>query len=225
MIRVENIHKNYQLGKTQVRALQGIDLEIKKQEFVSIVGPSGSGKTTLLNMLGLLDVPCSGNIHLDGEKISNLNSNKLAEIRGKKIGFVFQSFNLIPVFNVYDNVAIALTLSKSNYSEKQKKDAIHKVIEEVGLKKYINHKPEELSGGQRQRVAIARALVKKPEIIIADEPTANLDSNTTFEIVKLMLHLNKEEKTTFLFSTHDERLMKYLNRSIYLEDGMIKETV
>lgn len=223
MIKVDNIFKNYPLGKTQVKALQNVSLEIKQQEFVSIIGPSGSGKTTLLNILGLLDTPDSGNFYLDGENISQLNSIKLAQLRAQKIGFVFQSFNLVPALNIYDNVALALTLSKQKMSEQSRRDAVYKVIEEVGLTSYIKHKPDELSGGQRQRVAIARALVKKPQIIIADEPTANLDSTTTYEIVKLMQHLNKEEKTTFLFSTHDERLMKFLDRTIHLEDGMVRE--
>lgn len=224
MIRLENIKKTYKLGKVEVPALRGINLEIEKSEFISIVGPSGAGKTTLLNLIGLLDVPTEGEIILDGIYTKKLNANKLADIRAEKIGFIFQNFNLIPVLNIYDNIEIALMLCKGlKLNKLQKRERILKVIEEVGLTEFIKHKPFELSGGQRQRVAIARALVKKPSIILADEPTANLDTETAFSIIELMKKLNKEEKTTFIFSTHDERVLKFVDKIVYIEDGKIKK--
>jgi putative ABC transport system ATP-binding protein len=222
MIEVKDLKKNYLLGKTTIPALQGISMKINKGEFVSVVGPSGSGKSTLLNIIGLLDKPSEGQVLIDDRNVEKHSSVQLADIRAKKIGFIFQAFNLIPVFNVYENIEMSLALSKEKYDKRNWKERIYNAIKEVELEKFIKHKPNELSGGQRQRVAIARALIKRPEIIIADEPTANLDSKTTFSIVELMKKLNKLEKVTFVFSTHDDRVLKYLDRIIRLEDGQIK---
>lgn len=219
MIKLENISKNYFLGKNIIHALKNITFEIKEGDFISIIGPSGSGKTTLLNIIGLLDRQTDGRLFIDNNDISNFSINKLADIRADKIGFIFQNFNLIPVLNVYENIETAIILSNKKELIKNRKKIIEKVIQEVGLSDYIKHKPFELSGGQRQRVAIARALAKKPKIILADEPTANLDSDTAFTIIKLMKKLNEEEKTAFIFSTHDERLIKFTNSILRLEDG------
>jgi putative ABC transport system ATP-binding protein len=224
MIEVRNIKKNYQLGKIEVQALRGVNLKIERGDFVSVIGPSGSGKSTLLNIMGMLDRASSGELLVDGINVATLSQSNLAKFRGKKIGFIFQSFNLVPVFNVFENVELALTLSGEK-TTRDWKDRVMRVIREVGLEGHIRHKPSELSGGQRQRVAIARALVKEPEIVIADEPTASLDSTNAFAIVELMKKLNETEKSTFVFSTHDNRVLKYLDRVITIEDGLIKEGV
>jgi len=221
MIKIQNAVKRYQLGKTKVEALKGVTLEIKKGEIVCIMGPSGSGKSTLLNMIGCLDKPDSGEITVGENKVTELSRNKLAEIRLNKIGFIFQTFNLIPVMNVFENIEFPLHIKNENMPKKEKNERIMKIIEEVGLKEYINHKPDELSGGQRQRVAIARALITKPEIILADEPTANLDSNTSKLILELMAKINKEERVTFVFSTHDPSITQYATNIFKMKDGMI----
>jgi putative ABC transport system ATP-binding protein len=223
MIEARQVRKVYELGRTKVEALQGVSLKVEKGDFVSIVGPSGSGKTTLLNIMGLLDRATEGEVLLSDKNVEKLPAKELAKIRGSRIGFIFQSFNLVPVFTVYENIEMSLTLSLSSGPKREWKARILKAIEEVGLSEYARHKPNELSGGQRQRVAIARALVKKPEIIIADEPTANLDSKTAFSIIELMRKLNEEEGSTFVFSTHDDRVLKYVKRIIRLEDGRIRE--
>jgi putative ABC transport system ATP-binding protein len=223
MIEVRDLKKTYELGKTKVEALQGVSLKIEKGEFASIVGPSGSGKTTLLNIMGLLDKATEGEVLIGDRNVEGFKPGDLAKIRGERIGFIFQTFNLIPVFNIYENIEMSLTLSLSGGSRREWRDRILRVIDEVGLSEYVKHKPNELSGGQRQRVAIARALVKKPEIIIADEPTANLDSKTAFSIIELMRRLNEEEESTFVFSTHDDRVLKYVRRIIRIEDGRITE--
>jgi putative ABC transport system ATP-binding protein len=223
MIEVRDLRKTYELGKTKVEALQGISLKIEKGEFASVVGPSGSGKTTLLNIMGLLDKATEGEVLIGDRNVEGFKPRDLAKIRGERIGFIFQTFNLIPVFNIYENIEMSLTLSLSGGSRREWRDRILRVIDEVGLAEYVKHKPNELSGGQRQRVAIARALVKKPEIIIADEPTANLDSKTAFSIIELMRKLNEEEESTFVFSTHDDRVLKYVHRIIRIEDGRITE--
>jgi len=221
MIELREVRKEYELGRTKVEALKGVSLKIGKGEFAAIVGPSGSGKTTLLNIAGLLDRATSGEVFLDGAPVEGLSSRELADTRGRKIGFIFQGFNLVPVFNVYENVEISLVLAKAEGSRREWKERVMRAIEEVGLADLASHKPSELSGGQRQRVAIARALVKRPDIILADEPTANLDSKTAFSIVELMRTLNEEENTTFVFSTHDDRVLKYARRVLRIEDGEI----
>lgn len=192
MIQTENIVKTYHLGKTKVEALKGVSLEIDRGEIVCIMGPSGSGKSTILNMIGCLDKPDSGEIIVGNSRITELSRDKLAEIRANKIGFIFQSFNLIPVMNIYENIEFPLHIKSEKLTAKEREFRIMKLIDEVGLREYIKHKPDELSGGQRQRVAIARALVTNPEIILADEPTANLDSKTAESILELMAKLNKK---------------------------------
>jgi putative ABC transport system ATP-binding protein len=222
MIELRDVRKEYELGKTKVEALKGVSLRIEKGEFAAIVGPSGSGKTTLLNIAGLLDRTTSGEVFLGGEEVEALSPRERAGMRGRKIGFIFQGFNLVPVFDVYENIELSLVLAKAEGTRGEWKARISRAIEEVGLSELAKHKPAELSGGQRQRVAIARALVKRPEIILADEPTANLDSKTAFSIIELMSALNEEEKTTFVFSTHDDRVLKYARRVLRIEDGEIK---
>lgn len=218
MIAVKNLFKDYHLGKVIVNALRGIDLTFKKGDFVVIAGPSGSGKTTLLNILGGLDRADSGEVMIDGKDITKLNEKELSLYRQKKVGFIFQSFNLLPVLNVYENIDYALFLKGDSTNIRKKIDDI---LEAVGLSGYRNHRPTELSGGQRQRVAIARALITRPEIVIADEPTANLDSMTGSSIIDLMLDFNRNNGTTFIIATHDPMVMKHTNRTIYIKDGRI----
>ncbi len=223
MIEVKNLVKDYQLGKTKVRALNDVSFKIERGDFLGIVGPSGSGKSTLLNILGLLDKTSQGRVLLDGVDIEGLSPSAQARTRGKRIGFIFQSFNLVPVFNIYENVETALILARDGGDKRLWKERVLGAIAEVGLSEFVKHKPAELSGGQRQRVAIARALVKRPELIIADEPTANLDSKNAFSIIELMRGLNQKEGSTFIFSTHDERVLKYAGRIMAIEDGRLKE--
>jgi len=221
MISVQNVTKNYNLGKTIVKALRGVNLGIEDGEFVCISGPSGCGKSTLLNLIGCLDKPTTGKVIIDDEDVGKLNKNQLAEIRNRKIGFIFQCFNLIPVLNVYENMEL-IFMSWKDLKKEEGHERIVSLIEEVGLKDYLKHKPGELSGGQMQRVSIARALVTNPQIVLADEPTANLDSKTTKNILEIMLDLNKRHNTTFLFSTHDPIVTSYSRRNIQLFDGVIK---
>ena len=220
LMELNKVKKSYQQGKIEVPALRGIDLTVEEGEFTIIFGPSGSGKTTLLNMLGCLDTPTEGEICLNGRKISDLSKKDLAMIRRYNIGFIFQNYNLIPVLTAYENVEFALRLIEDS-SEKQIKEKVLKMLEEVGLKGLETRRPNELSGGEQQRVAIARALVKEPKIVLADEPTANLDSKTGIEVIKIMVKMNQELGTTSIFSTHDPQIMKYAKRLINLKDGMI----
>lgn len=220
MIKIEGLKKDYALGKTIVHALRGIDFSVSSGEFISVVGPSGSGKTTLLNIIGCIDFATSGEVKIDGSKINELNDKQITDIRLHKIGFIFQTFNLIPVLNVAENVEFPLLLMKEHSKKEIRKRAL-KLIEEVGLNDFIKHKPAELSGGQRQRVAIARALVTNPEIVLADEPTANLDSTTGESILELMRKMNNTEKTTFIFSTHDANVLKYAQKIVKIKDGLI----
>ncbi len=219
LIDIENVHKVYELGKTYVKALRGIDLQIEKGDFLCIMGPSGSGKSTLLNLIGCLDNPTEGIIKFDGADISNLNDQEATVLRKKKIGFIFQSFNLIPVLNIYENVEFPLLLIGTEKSRREK--MINELVEEVGLKEFIHHKPDELSGGQRQRVAIARALVTNCEVVLADEPTANLDHDTGNMIIDIMLKMNKKYGTTFIFSTHDPKIVQHAQKRVKIEDGKI----
>jgi len=221
MISVQNVTKNYNLGKTIVKALRGVNLGIEDGEFVCISGPSGCGKSTLLNLIGCLDKPTTGKVIIDDEDVGKLNKNQLAEIRNKKIGFIFQSFNLIPVLNVYENIEMVF-MSWKDFPKEEMYKRITSLIEEVGLKDYLKHKPGELSGGQMQRVSIARALVTNPQVVLADEPTANLDSKTSYKILEIMVDLNKRHNTTFIFSTHDPIVSGYAKRNIELFDGAIK---
>jgi putative ABC transport system ATP-binding protein len=222
VIKINNIVKTYHLGSTKVEALRGVSLNIDKGEMVCIMGPSGSGKSTMLNIVGCLDKPDKGDVIIADKRINDLNRNSLADIRSEKIGFIFQSFNLMPVLNIYENIAFPLYLSKENLSASEKHRRVTKLIDEVGLGEHVNQKPDELSGGQRQRVAIARALVTRPEIILADEPTANLDSHTALSILELMKKLNREEKVTFVFSTHDPAITRYASSIFKLKDGMLE---
>jgi len=220
LLELKKVKKIYQQGKIKVPALRGVDLNVEAGEFTTIFGPSGSGKTTLLNMIGCLDTPTEGEIRLNDKKVSDLSRKALAMTRRYNIGFVFQSYNLIPVLTAYENVEFAIRLT-DHTSESQMKEKVLKILEEVGLKGLESRRPNELSGGEKQRVAIARALVKKPKLILADEPTANLDSENAAGVVDIMRKMNKELNTTFIFSTHDPMVMKYANRYINLKDGMI----
>lgn len=220
LLELNKVKKIYQQGKIEVPALRGVDLIVEEGEFTTIFGPSGSGKTTLLNMIGCLDTPTEGEIRLNDKKVSDLSRKELAMTRRYNIGFVFQSYNLIPVLTAYENVEFAIRLTDHS-SESQMKEKVLKMLAEVGLKGLESRRPNELSGGEKQRVAIARALVKEPKIVLADEPTANLDSETAADVVDIMRKMNKELGTTFIFSTHDPAVMKYASRFINLKDGMI----
>jgi putative ABC transport system ATP-binding protein len=219
MIEVENVTKTYRTGETEVHALRGVSLTISEGEFVSIAGPSGSGKTTLLNLIGCLDKSTTGEIIIDEVPVSEKSPKELALFRRRKLGFVFQSFNLIPVLKAHENVSFALSLLGVTGDELTERTM--SILDEVGLKGMENRFPRELSGGQQQRVAIARALVKEPAILMADEPTANLDSTMGEEILRLMEALNESHRTTFIFSTHDRMVMDHAKRLVRLHDGMI----
>lgn len=217
IVHVEKVSKDYHLGATVVKALKGVDLTVEGGEFMAIVGPSGSGKSTLLNLIGCMEKPTAGIVKVDGVDVVNLSSNELAEIRASKLGFIFQTFNLLPVLTVAENVEYPLHLKPVGSLEK--KERVDSVLKEVGLERFSAHKPAELSGGQRQRVAIARALVGSPSIILADEPTANLDHKTGTGILELMKGINKKFGTTFIFSTHDQKIMAIADRVVELRDG------
>ena len=219
LISLKGITKTYRLGETLVPALQGVDLEVAAGEFSVVMGPSGSGKTTLLNIIGLLDRADAGSYRLDGEELAGRDFNEMASLRNRKIGFIFQSFNLIPVLDVRENIEFPCLLRKEDRHALAKR--VEMLADEVGLTKVLHHRPDELSGGQRQRVAIARALVTQPEIVLADEPTANLDSATSEQILGLMERLNATRGVTFLFSTHDPRIMKRARRVVLMADGKL----
>lgn len=219
LIKLENVYKVYSLGKTEIQALREINLEIKKGERLAIIGPSGCGKSTLLNLIGCLDRPTKGNIFIDGKDVSKLDDNELAMIRREKIGFVFQFFYLIPTLTALRNIMLPMTFA--GFPREQQKKRARKLLEIVGLKERMNHRPSELSGGERQRVAIARAMANSPEIILADEPTGNLDSKSGKEIINLLLKLNKKYGVTLVIVTHDPHIAKVSKRIIYLKDGKI----
>lgn len=220
VVELKGVRKEYMLGSTKVEALRGVDLEIERGEFLAVAGPSGSGKSTMLNMFGCIDVPTSGTVRIDGTDVAGLDDRELTRYRREKIGFIFQSFNLVPVLDVYENIEFPLLLKK-NLSKKEREKIVMRFVEEVGLSDRLRNKPTELSGGQRQRVAIARALVTNPLIILADEPTANLDSATGTKIVELMRQINEIEKTTFIFSTHDAHIMREARRLVKILDGRV----
>ena len=220
LLKTVNITKTYNTGRHPVHVLKDIDLIVEPKEFMSITGKSGSGKTTLMNILGCLDTPTEGDIHLNGNKISDLSRKELAMTRRFNIGFIFQSYNLIPVLTAYENVEFAIRLI-GKLAEKEMRGKVLNMLEEVGLKGLENRRPNELSGGEKQRVAIARALVKEPKIILADEPTANLDSETAQDVIQNMVKMNQELGTTFIFSTHDPQIMEYAKRLVNLKDGKI----
>ncbi len=222
IIEVRGVTKDYALGKTTVHALRGIDLQIKKGDLLSIVGPSGSGKTTLLNLIGCIDRVTNGTVNVAGNEVTALNDKKITELRLHHIGFIFQTFNLIPVLTAQENVEFPMLLGKKD-SRGQIREKSRKLLETVGLADYITHRPAELSGGQRQRVAIARALVSEPDIVLADEPTANLDSETGAQILNLMKEINERLSTTFIFSTHDKNVLEYARHVVNIKDGVIAE--
>lgn len=221
IISLHQITKRFPVGDGEFTALKNINLEFQKGEFSGFVGPSGSGKTTLLNIIGSLDSPTEGQANVMGKDIAKLSHKEAALLRNKHIGFIFQVFNLLPVYTVFENVEFALLLQ--NHTAEYRKKAVMQALEWVGLEKLANKKPDKLSGGEGQRVAIARAMVKRPAILLADEPTANLDAENAHIILKMMKKLNEELDTTFLFSTHDEKVMKYLERIIHLRDGQVEE--
>jgi putative ABC transport system ATP-binding protein len=216
MIQLNNIVKSYPMGKRELRVLQGVNLSIDKGEMVAIMGPSGSGKSTLLNLIGLLDKPTSGSYLLEGKEVSHLSGGELAKVRGQKIGFIFQSFNLLPYLSAIGNVAQGL-----KWAGKPDAGAAREALVKVGLADRANHRPNELSGGEQQRVAVARALAKDPPIILADEPTGNLDSRASKEIMVVLSALHTEQKITLLMITHDPNIARYCQRIIHIEDGQI----
>ncbi len=219
LLELRGVKKSYVLGRTTVTALRGVDLSVDAGEFTVVMGPSGSGKTTLLNIIGCLDKMDEGSYRLQGEEFGGRDFNDMADVRNRKIGFIFQSFNLIPVLNVLENIEFPCLIRGDKRSVLRQK--AEKLAQSVGLAEFLHHKPDELSGGQRQRVAIARALITEPILVLADEPTANLDSHTSEQILSLMLQLNKEKGVTFLFSTHDPRIMKQARRVVRIEDGKL----
>jgi len=220
IVEIEDVTKDYPLGKLVVQALRGVSLRIDKGEFTTIAGPSGSGKTTLLNLIGCVDIPSSGAVRIAGNMTSNMSDAALTNLRLQKLGFIFQSFNLIPVLDVFQNVEFPLLL-QGDLSKGERAKRVEDILGRVGLTDQIKQRPNELSGGQRQRVAIARALVTNPAIVLADEPTANLDSVTGNTIIELMKELNATAETTFIFSTHDPKVMRQATRVIRLVDGQI----
>ena len=210
------------MGDLEVQALKGINLEISEGDFVAVAGPSGSGKTTLMNIIGLIDSFSRGSLTINNLEINSQKRRELARLRRDLLGFIFQSFNLLPVLNVFENVELPLIISGKGGTKAQRRERVNYLLEEVGLGDRSRHIPTELSGGQQQRVAIARALVTSPRIVIADEPTANLDSGTGEKVLSLMKQINRDEKTTFIFSTHDPEIWKMADHVIFLQDGLIK---
>ncbi|MGC8744596.1 MAG: ABC transporter ATP-binding protein [Verrucomicrobiia bacterium] len=225
LIRLENIIKVYKLGEIELQVLKGITMSIAPGELVALMGASGSGKSTLMNILGCLDRPTSGRYWLDGRDITDLSVNERARIRNKFIGFVFQNFNLLSRTSALENVLMPLTYTHENIQEKVMKERAIKLLEKVGLADRIDHFPSQLSGGQQQRVAIARALINSPRLLLADEPTGNLDSKTSVEILKMFQDLNKNEGLTILLVTHDPNVAQYAQRVIRIKDGMIENGV
>jgi putative ABC transport system ATP-binding protein len=219
IVETKNIKKSYRQGKVKVEALRGIDLMVDKGEFIAIAGPSGSGKTTLLNIIGGLDLPDSGSVIVDNNKLADMKQAALASLRLHKIGFVFQAFNLIPVLSAIENVEYVMLLQ--GVPQIQRHDRAKTILDDVGLEGKYNRRPSELSGGQQQRVAVARAIVSDPAIVLADEPTANLDSKTGEGLLLMMKKMNKEKKVTFIFSTHDNMVMEYARRLVTIKDGLI----
>jgi len=223
VIHLDNVWKTYRMGDVEVNALQGLNLEVKSGEFLAIMGPSGSGKSTAVNMIGCLDVPTKGKIILDGHDISKLTESELAQIRGRKIGFIFQQFNLIPTLTAMENIMLPMIFQ--GIEQEKRIAAAKRLLELVELGERINHKPTELSGGQQQRVAIARALSNNPEVIIADEPTGNLDSKTGTIVMDFLKRFHKGERKTIVMVTHDSNLSKHAERTEFLKDGRIVKSL
>jgi putative ABC transport system ATP-binding protein len=220
VVRIEHVYKDYLLGEQKVQALKDITLSIEPGVFLAIAGPSGSGKTTLLNLIGCIDTPSSGKIYINDQDVSGRTPDQLADLRNRTIGFIFQTFNLLPVLSAAENVEYPL-LQRSDVSRAERQKRVAYFLDIVGLAKYAHHRPNQLSGGQRQRVAIARALAIRPAIVLADEPTANLDHKTGEEILNLMKQINRSFKTTFIFSTHDKRVIAKADRLVRIDDGEI----
>ncbi len=221
IVSVRNVSKDYMLGKTVVPALREVSLDVGEGEFLSIAGPSGSGKTTLLNLVGCVDTPTSGTVMVAGSDTASLSERALTDLRLRTIGFIFQSFNLVSVLSVFQNVEFPLLLQGTR-SKPERRDRVLELLDAVGLSEHARHRPSELSGGQRQRVAIARALVTRPKLVLADEPTANLDSATGANIIDLMRDMNRRDGTTFVFSTHDPKVMAHANAIVRIADGRIE---
>jgi putative ABC transport system ATP-binding protein len=219
LVKIENLVKRYPMGKSQFTALKNINLQFEKGEYSGIIGPSGSGKTTLLNIIGSLDIPSEGSATVLGKKIENLTHREAARLRSQHMGFIFQTYNLLPVYTVFENVEFPLLIM--GMSEKERKKKVMDALEWLGMTDKVDSRPAQLSGGESQRVAVARAIVKQPELVLADEPTANLDAENSYNILERMVKLNKELKTTFIFATHDEKVIGYLKRKIYLVDGQV----
>jgi len=219
LVKIENVVKRYPMGKSQFTALKNINLQFEKGEYCGIIGPSGSGKTTLLNIIGSLDIPSEGSATVLGKKIEKLSHREAARLRSQHMGFIFQTYNLLPVYTVFENVEFPLLIM--GMSEKERKKKVMDALEWLGMTDKVDSRPAQLSGGESQRVAVARAIVKQPELVLADEPTANLDAENSYNILERMVKLNKELKTTFIFATHDEKVIGYLKRKIYLVDGRV----
>ena len=220
IVAVEDVSKIYKLGKAEVHALRGVSLEVERGEFLAIAGPSGSGKTTLLNLVGCVDTPTAGRVIMDGKDTRSLSERALTDLRLHHIGFIFQTFNLVQVLSVLQNVEFPLLL-QGGLSKKERRVRVTDLLEAVGLSEHAGHRPSELSGGQRQRVAVARALVTRPTLVLADEPTANLDSQTGETIIDLMRDMNRKDGTTFIFSTHDPKVMAHATAAVRIADGRI----
>jgi len=220
IIEVESVTKVYKVGEVETRALNGVNLSIEDGEFTALVGPSGSGKTTLLQLIGCLDKPNTGTVKVGGQDVTRLKANQRADLRREKIGFIFQFFALIPVLTAYENVELPLLLN--NLKAKERRDRVMGLLESVGLKDRANHRPDQLSGGEQQRVAIARALAPNPLLVLADEPTANLDTKNGAQAMEIMQRLNQETGTAFIFATHDPRVVAFARRVVELRDGRIK---
>jgi putative ABC transport system ATP-binding protein len=219
VVKIENVTRTYKIGKLETQALRGVDLCIENGEFTALIGPSGSGKTTLLQMIGCLDQPTNGRVWINDKDVTRLNRNQRADMRRGTIGFVFQFFALIPTLSAYENIEMPLLLNR--HSPKDRKERVMELLQAVDLTERANNRPDQLSGGQQQRVAVARALAPKPTLVLADEPTANLDTTNGKQVMEIMKRLNKETGVTFIFATHDPRVISYADRVVTLQDGLI----
>ena len=223
IIETRDLEKIYDDSKVAVRALRGVNLEVHEGEFMALSGPSGSGKTTLLNIIGALDHPTSGTVRVAGEDLSGFSKSELSQLRLNRIGFIFQAYNLIPVLTARENVEYVMLLQ--GVDEQERIDRAEAILKDVGLKDYINTRPNEMSGGQQQRVAVARAIVSNPDVVLADEPTANLDSTTSSSLLEMMREMNETHRVTFVFSTHDQLVMDYARRLVKLRDGRVEDDI
>jgi putative ABC transport system ATP-binding protein len=221
VVKIEKATRVYKIGTIETQALRGVDLSIESGEFTALVGPSGSGKTTLLQLIGCLDQPSNGHVYINGKEVTSLNRNQRADMRRGTIGFIFQFFALIPTLSAYENIEMPLLLN--GHTAKERRDRVMELLEAVGLADRANNRPDQMSGGQQQRIAIARALASKPTLVLADEPTANLDTANGEQVMEIMTKLNQETGVTFVFATHDPRVIKYARRVVTLRDGLIAE--